>query len=231
MIYTNGMIDYDDTLFIQAYLRPGDAFVDIGANIGVYTLLAASRVGPQGKVLAFEPGERSFPRLQENVRLNQLDQVEIRCSAVGESAGEVLFLQKHDLINRIAEPGRADEHGAARVPCVTLDEALADQAYSMGKIDVEGAEPMIFRGSHTALRAGNPRVWLLEIKDRLLQRYGFSAAEFGRFLRDHDYQLGSYEADRGDLSFEDEPWVGRENVIAVHASAVDQVRQRLAGHP
>ena len=90
MIYTNGWYDYDDMHFVHRYLRPGDAVIDVGANIGVYTLLAASVVGDQGKVVAFEPGRQSFARLQENVQLNGLHQVETRRAAVGKRGARSL---------------------------------------------------------------------------------------------------------------------------------------------
>ena len=89
VIYSGGWPDFDDMHFMQRYLRPGDALVDIGANIGVYTLLAASLVGSRGRVLAFEPGRRAFERLEENLRINDLRQVETRCAAVSDHPGTV----------------------------------------------------------------------------------------------------------------------------------------------
>jgi FkbM family methyltransferase len=228
MIYSNGMIDFDDLHFTRSYLRPGDAFLDIGANIGSYTLLAASCVGEKGTVVAFEPGRRSFDYLQENIRLNGLNQVELHRAAVAESSGEVAFLQTRDLTNRIVLPDQSEMADAEPVRSVTLDEALAGRRFALGKMDVEGAEPMIFRGSKQALQQGNPRVWILELKDRLLTRYGASAREFASFLRNHDYKLASYDATKGQLSFPDEPWLGRENVVAIHTSAIDEVKARLA---
>jgi FkbM family methyltransferase len=227
MIYTNGMIDYDDVQFTQAYLRPGDAFLDVGANIGVFTLLAAACVGKQGFVRAYEPGRSAFEHLLENVQLNQLNQVELHCVALAEQPGQVSFLQTRDLTNRIVLSGEADDNGAESTTCITLDMAVADRRFEMGKMDVEGAEPLIFRRSQGALSEGNPPVWVLELKDRLLIKYGSSAEQFARFLQDYDYQLGSYDADRGQLDFLARPWQGRDNVIAVHASARDEVQRRL----
>jgi hypothetical protein len=134
------------------------------------------------------------------------------------------------LSNRIAEPGWDEGDSATLVPCVTLDEAVAGTQFAMGKMDIEGAEPVIFRGSREALSAANPPVWLLEIKDRLMARYGCSASHFAAFLRQHGFQLGSFDARQGRLSFTDEPWKGRENVIAVHHSAMHEVCARLAQH-
>ena len=78
MIYSSGWPDFDDMYFVSRYLRPGDAVMDVGANMGIYTLLMAAAVGPTGRLLAFEPGEGAFEILTANVRLNQLSQVELR---------------------------------------------------------------------------------------------------------------------------------------------------------
>jgi FkbM family methyltransferase len=225
------MIDYDDVQFTQAYLRPGDAFLDVGANIGVFTLLAAACVGKEGAVRAFEPGKSAFEQLQENVQLNQLDQVELHKLPLAEQAGVVVFHQTRDLTNRIVLPDDPDNRGAQTMSAITLDSAVADRQFQLGKMDIEGAEPLIFRGGQAALQAANPPVWILELKDRLLVKYGSSAEQFARFLQDRDFQLGAYDADRGTLDFPQRPWEGRNNVIAVHTTARDEVERRLAESP
>jgi hypothetical protein len=138
-------------------------------------------------------------------------------------------LQDQDLTNRIA---LLDEETGGRcateqVPCTTLDAALGDHRCAMGKIDIEGAEPLVFGGGAGVLATGNPPVWLVELKDDLLQRYGHSAAGFARQLRDHQYLLGVYDADRRELSFPDQPWQGHGNVIAVFRPHLDDVLQRI----
>ena len=230
MIYANGWYDYDEMHFVQRYLRPGDAVVDVGANIGVYTLLAAAAVREQGKVVAFEPGRASFERLKENVQLNRLHQVKLHCAAVGETRGVVSFYQNQDLINRIAlsdeQPTQPD--ATEVVPCVSLDEELAGERFDLGKIDIEGAELMAFRGARQMLQQANPPVWLVELKDRLLKRYGSTARELAHLLQASGFDLGNYDADRGLLSFPPEPWEGHENVLAIHRTALDRTRARLA---
>src|SRR5437879_3937805 len=70
-------IDFESTerKFVNAFLRPGDVFVDVGANIGLFTLVAALRVGSTGRVFAFEPTSETFERLVANVRLNKFTNV------------------------------------------------------------------------------------------------------------------------------------------------------------
>ncbi len=230
MIYTNGWYDYDEMYFVQRYLRPGDAVVDIGANIGVYTLLAASCVGDQGRVLAFEPSRQVYTRLEENVRMNGLDQVEAQCLAIGSAPGTVQFLQELDVSNRISvssdqtgELGRVEN-----VPCITLDMALEGTRFALGKIDIEGAEYMVFQGGPRMLQEANPPIWLLELKDRLLRRFGSSAAELSQLLRNAGYELAVYNANRRQLLFCDAPWHERGNVLAIHRSAREAIQTRLS---
>ena len=78
--------------FLNRFLRPGDVFVDVGANIGLFTLIAAERVGPGGKVLAFEPTAKTFGRLVDNVQLNKLSNVECFKLALSDSQGHLQLL-------------------------------------------------------------------------------------------------------------------------------------------
>ncbi len=228
MLYLNGWPDFDEMHFMRRYLRPGDAFVDVGANIGIYTLLASSLVGEGGRVLAFEPGRKAFQRLEENVRINDLRQVEARFAALGDQLGKVSFLQKKDLTNRIALSHEQEGGGdaLAEVPLVTLDLVLEETRYAMGKIDVEGAEEVVFRGGQESLRRANPSVWIVELKDRLLQRFGSSAESLTNVLCDAGYRLGRYDAASGEICFSsvDE----QENVLAIHHSSLDEVQARIA---
>src|SRR5262249_50498938 len=75
--------------FANHFLRSGDVFVDVGANIGLFTLIAADRVGPTGKVIAFEPTSTTFDRLLRNVRLNRFSNVQCVKSALSDRSGEL----------------------------------------------------------------------------------------------------------------------------------------------
>src|SRR6266496_451229 len=82
--------------FVNRFLRPGDVFVDVGANIGLFTLIAASRVGPTGKVIAFEPTSETYERLVGNVRLNRLRNVDCVRSALSDHSGELDLVRSVD---------------------------------------------------------------------------------------------------------------------------------------
>jgi FkbM family methyltransferase len=174
-IYFNNWPDFWEMRFIQDYLRPGDRFVDVGANIGLYSLLAARRVGESGCVVAFEPGEIPARRLEETCARNGIATVGLHRSAVGEASGILDFLEGGEDCTR--RPAVGGERSASRqVPVVRLDDLLDDNPYAMAKLDIEGYEPIALRGMHRHLRVGNPAVLLVEAAGYSKQ-YGASTDE------------------------------------------------------
>ncbi|MEZ6121186.1 MAG: FkbM family methyltransferase [Pirellulaceae bacterium] len=134
MIYTSGCPDYEEMHFVQRYLKTGDAVVDIGANIGIYSLLFASCVQRTGYVLAFEAGEQAYQYFKENIQLNQLQtRIDARFSAIGEVDGTVEFIQSADVINRLAVQSQDHQQQVRSVPCVTLDTAAGRSFICVGE--------------------------------------------------------------------------------------------------
>jgi FkbM family methyltransferase len=143
-------------VFLHA-LRPGMRVADVGAHIGFYTLLAAQRVGPEGKVVAVEPSEENLGYLRENLGLNGLQNVEVHPVAAGARREERTF--------RLT--GSSDSHGfyshplaetVEEISSVPLDEIVTDPVQLM-KIDVEGAELEALAGM-TRILSETPRLTL-----------------------------------------------------------------------
>jgi FkbM family methyltransferase len=136
----------DDILCALA--RPGDVFVDVGANVGYYTVKIGSKVGPTGKVHSFEPNPETFGFLLDNVMINDLlGRCDLHQAAVGADPGEAWFSCKS------TEPGggvvRDQPVGAeneTRVRVLRLDDVVPDGRADLIKIDVEGFEPQALRG-------------------------------------------------------------------------------------
>ncbi len=230
MIYSSCWHDYDEMHFVSRYLRPGDAVIDVGANIGIYSMLAASVVGRQGKVVSFEAGREAFQILSENVAINQLEQIiELHCEAIGSTEGKVRFLQNRGLVNRIVTDGESPQDESFDVmDCRTLDNVL-QTPFALGKIDIEGTEPIAFEGGEQSLISGNPPVWIMEFKDRLLRKFNWTAEDFAKVVQDFGYRLAVFDANTNQLSLPERAWIEHENVIAVAESSLDDVRERLAG--
>lgn len=228
LIYCNESPDYHEMNFMKRYLRPGDSFVDVGANIGVYSLLASSLIGSSGQIQAFEPGQKARSRLHENITLNELNNLQVHDYAIGESEGYVNFLTDMDTTNRMLT-AIDDGKPSTLVPLVRMDDVLITQ-FTLGKIDIEGAELLAFRGAKRLLAEANPPVWLIEINDSL-RDFGFTEHEFKNWLLEHGYELALYDADLNELNFTyPEPWLHSQNVFAIAKQHKHQIAQRCGAH-
>jgi FkbM family methyltransferase len=138
--------------FLQRNVRPGDVVLDVGANVGFFTLIAARLVGSEGRVYAFEPLPSNVETLRRNVELNALANVEIIEAAVGAVEGRArLALGRSSLDGRlIADDQSAEESVEVRV--VSLDGVGLRDPARVVKIDVEGAEWDVLKGMKDLLR-------------------------------------------------------------------------------
>ncbi|MBK4728703.1 FkbM family methyltransferase [Oxynema sp. CENA135] len=205
IIYFTPSKDYDITRFIERYLRPGDSFIDIGANIGIYTLLASSLVGKTGSVHAFEPVPQTVNRLQENVNRNGLSQVEIHSIALGETDSVIQFTVDYDATNHVILSNDISMHNCIEVPCKCLDNIVGEKNHTMAKIDVEGWEIPVLRGAYNMLARHNPPVLVLEINGSFC-RYGFDSLDVIKYLEKLGYDSALYDADTNQLTFTREVW-------------------------
>lgn len=165
MILCFGVWEPQVSAAIRSALHPGDLFVDIGANIGYHTLLAADAVGPGGSVVAIEASPSIFARLQRNIALNGLDQVRPVCMAVAETAGVLDFYRAPgDNSGRSGTSGGDGHVLEARVPAAPLHEILtpAERArIALIKIDIEGGEVEVVRNILDNLHLYPARMGLL----------------------------------------------------------------------
>jgi FkbM family methyltransferase len=202
LIYYQGFSEPDTAGLIRAYLKRGMVFVDVGAHIGEYALLAAERVGAEGQVHAFEPNPLVYAVLLENVGLNRLEQIVPRPWAVSEAEGEAGLELHHEaalsaLVSRA--PTTAPRQRVERVPAVTLDGYLAGGRADLIKIDVEGAELLVLRGARKLLarpKADAP-VLVFECAPDNYARFGYSPLDVFRTLEHHGYEIFRLDRTKG----------------------------------
>jgi FkbM family methyltransferase len=208
-----GDFERQETRWVRRWLRPGMSFVDVGANVGYFTLLAASRVGPEGRVFACEPSPEAFARLEATLRDNPIPQARAFPFALGAEPGQLhLHFTSHTVSNHtpsmVAQPGAR----TMPVPVRTLDECLEEwklPRVDLLKVDVEGFEPQVLAGARQALATGRIRALLCEFNDPWLRLAGSSAAELYALLRGFHYR---------DVSGAPEPAAGcMENRLLVRA--------------
>jgi FkbM family methyltransferase len=191
-LYRYGLVDPLADL-LRGRLAPGDSVVDGGANIGLFTLVAAAAVGPQGRVIACEPSRETMPLLQANVALNGFEWVTTCAVALGERAGSAEFWSfgAGAGLSSLARP--ADQHVASyRVAVRTLDEVSQDAAtVRLVKLDLEGAELIALRGARRLLEVDRPE-WVIEVEPDHLARHGSSVAGIADLFRSADYLAYDY---------------------------------------
>jgi FkbM family methyltransferase len=160
-------------------IRPGDTVIDVGANVGWYTLLASSLVGPTGRVIAFEPAPESVSLLRKSVAVNRLANVSVEAKALSDRPG-TLTLHLHG-INRAGHSihGMPGEVGFVEVESVPLDDRLSAVPGAIGlvKIDVEGAEGLVLAGMRETLRTRAPRALIVEFTPTGIRRTGLDPAD------------------------------------------------------
>lgn len=229
-LYFSGYPDYWEMKFLQAYLRPGDNFLDIGANTGIYSILASAYIGRAGSIDAFEPVERTAARVDEQGALNGLSNLRVHRLAVSDQDGELDFgYSRSDAMMHARRPGEQAQ-GHSRVSSTRLDSFEPYRDYAAGKMDIEGAEPMALTGAKERLRQANPPVWLLELAG-YSTCYGISSEEVVRQLADAGYDCAVFNPDTFDLRYTSTPWeLGVQNVLAIARTHKTQVAQRLASH-
>jgi FkbM family methyltransferase len=193
-------------------IEPGMSVADVGANVGVYAILAA-RSTLTGKVLAFEPDPTNFSLLQDNILANQMHNITAFQIALSDSTGvTTLWLNpgsnrgKHSLSRANAasdDPVADSEVRGVQVKTDTLDSIVRDaglEGLDVLKIDVEGGEPLVLRGATQTL--ANPRLTALfmELWPKGIERVGDDAYSTLVHLREHGFGFHVIERRSGELS-------------------------------
>ena len=145
------------TAVVQRHLRPGQCFVDIGASFGYFSVLAGTIVGPAGRVAAFEPGPQNQSLLLLNLAANHVTCADVHQMALAERRGICMY--SHSGANGFISAFTGDAAQLAThslVQVATLDTVLGDTPVDMMKIDVEGAEGLVFAGAERTLERFRP---------------------------------------------------------------------------
>lgn len=191
--YTGGY-EPQETAIASHLLRADDVFVDVGANWGYFSLAAAHRVGPHGRVVAFEPEPRLHRMLAANVAANRIRTIATHQCAVADGVGVLAFAAfqpdegNWGVSRAVASKAAAD----FTTPAVGLDAALDEagiDAVNLVKIDVEGGEAAVLGGMRRGLASGRYRHVLLECHPALLAERGESAGGCIDLLRAAGYRV------------------------------------------
>jgi FkbM family methyltransferase len=178
-----GLHEFFDMMVPLHFLRRDDLFLDVGANVGTYTVLASGVC--RAKTYTFEPDPETQRKLKRNIAINQLEeQVRMYDCALGAARGVAAFTIGLDTNNRLAT---ANDVTTRNVRMETLDDTVSDSEPAMMKIDVEGAGLEVLCGAERVL--AKPSLKLIELEYpspeciRILSRHGFEFAWYDPFHR------------------------------------------------
>lgn len=203
-IFFQGYFEWAETNFIRDFLKPGQTFVDVGANIGWHTLLAARSVGESGRVSAFEPVSSTFQELKSNIELNKLENVTLQKIGLSNATGSiVIFGNKEN-----DSGGNTLFGGHDHIPLETIrtrrgDDVLPEQGIEhvdLLKADVEGAEMFVLGGLERYLAERRIKAMLLEVNDHHLRAAGTSPAELLAFVRSNGFLVADVRRPKQPIS-------------------------------
>ena len=198
-IFWHGSYSRNIIFLLDKLLKPGMIVIDGGANIGEISLVAAKRVGPSGRVFAFEPIGRFADQLQSNVALNALTNLRLLREGLSDEAGEAgIYLPagrfgdgtRHDGLGTLF---RTDLRSSleAHIPLTTLDRFVEGEGLGkvdLIKLDVDGSELNALKGGMSVLRAHKPAL-IVEVAELTCRAAGYEAKDIVALLRDLDYSI------------------------------------------
>lgn len=185
--------DYEagEVAALKLEVRSGDIAVDIGANIGFYTLHLARLVGPHGRVYAFEPDADNFALLTRNIAENGYRNVDARRAAVTDRNGRLsLYVSRENRgDHRTYDPGGG--RSTITVECVRLDDALGEDATRVSciKMDIQGAEAAAVAGMPRILSQSHPMGVFVEFWPEGLRTFGAEPHQFLESLERHGFRI------------------------------------------
>lgn len=195
-VITPALVNYGvweplETAVLRRQLHEGDTFIDVGANVGYYTLIASRLVGPTGRVVAFEPDPTNCGLLRRSVEANGLKNVIVEQKALSNQPGTLKLYLEEDNKGGHKVFAFGGQRPFVEVEAVRLDDYLKNDRRRIGliKIDTEGAEGAILQGMHETLRQHQDVKLLVEFFPMLLHTFGSDAAKMLGDLESMEFEL------------------------------------------
>jgi len=185
---------------VRRLLNDDDVFWDVGANVGYFTLVAATALAHRGQIIAFEPGQNAYQRLTENVSLNPYRNIQTFPVAVSDREGEAVLHVAGDIADSSASLYAAGQTQVRAEVCrtVSLDHFLREEGLrppDLIKLDVEGAELAVLQGAR-GLITESPPLLLVEMEEKNLRAAGASREAIRGFLSPYGYRAAHLKKGR-----------------------------------
>ncbi len=197
--------------FLRRFLRPSDIFIDIGSNIGLFSIHAANIVGEKGSVFAYEPTPKTFTRLIENIQLNNLENIKAFNIGISDSKGTLCLKVSSsgfDAWNTFVGQEDFKFSRQVDVPVETLDDIYQytfsenKSSIALIKIDVEGWERHVLIGAQSILKKQDAPVLMVEFTETNLLAAGTNCYEIYDLVASYGYKWYTYDFKENILSFD-----------------------------
>jgi FkbM family methyltransferase len=178
-----GLSEFSDMMFLLHSLQENETFIDVGANLGSYSILSSKVIGSQ--TISFEPVAKTFERLKQQIILNEVSElVTIHNKGVGSKKEYLYFTINNDTMNKVYLD-EIDEH-VAKVEVTTLDSTLDENGKYFIKIDVEGFEYHVIQGGINILKNSQVSAIIVETNESS-KYYGYGNQPIHNFLINLNY--------------------------------------------
>jgi FkbM family methyltransferase len=216
-----GLHEFADMAYVLHVLNPDELFIDIGANVGSYTILACGAKKAYG--YCFEPVPSTFERLLENIRINDLtDRVALNIG-LADREGELTFTDNEDTANHVILDDSSSTN-AIKVQVSTLDRIIQDRHPQLIKIDVEGFETLVLDGATETLKNPHLHSVIMELNGSG-NKYGFREEDILEKMNDYDFQAYSYDPFSREIALLDSVINSTGNILFIRN--LDFVKERV----
>ena len=215
----NGVYGELDTKIIRDNIKEGDIVIDVGANIGYYTLIFAQLVGSSGKVFAFEPEPKNFEILKKNIEINNYQNIVAEQKIVSDKSGIVkLFIAEHGIVGHRINQQKSSQK-FIEVESIILDNYIKklnlDSKINFIKIDVEGSEPKVLEGAKGIMQKSNQLKIFTEFNRESVKEYGVEPKEMIDLLYRNGFKiyLPNYKENKINLTNVNELLTSKETLL------------------
>ena len=188
-----GRYEPESTKLFEQLAKPGTSVIDIGAHVGYYSLLAARRIGSEGKVFAFEPEPMNYELLTKNAALNGYANIKGVNKAVSDQVGaNTLYLSKLDNGRHTLFQQDTTQSEGTTVETTTIDAFLESEGWpdiGLIKIDVEGAELSVLNGMSRLLAKNRSLNMIIELNPALLRNAAVDPLDFLNRLKQQGFKV------------------------------------------
>ena len=185
---------------IQKIVKPGWKIIDIGANIGLYTLLFSRKVGKEGSVFAFEPSDEAYYRVLQNVRLNNSSNIELFKMGVADKTGVMdLNITDDDAYNSLGSHPMKEIVETKKINVTSINDFIKKKSIDhidVIKTDTEGADYLVLKGASELLTRENGPIIFCEYNTFTKDGFDFALTSLVEYLKSCNYYIYKYENSR-----------------------------------